>query len=774
MADHPPAPPTGSPDRERLRLEIRGAVQGVGFRPTVYRHATELGLDGWVINDTSGVRIELEGPRGALEAFVARLRDEPPPRAIVTAQETAWLPAVGLAGFEIRHSDGTGPKSVAVLPDLAPCADCMADVANAADRRHGYPFTNCTHCGPRFTIVRALPYDRPNTTMAGFAMCPECRREYADPRDRRFHAQPTACPACGPRVALWSDAGAVLAEGEAAWREAAAAIRAGRIVAVKGLGGFQLACDARDTAAVARLRERKAREEKPFAVMVRDLAAARALVHLDAAAEAVLASPEAPIVLAPRREGAALASGVAPGLPTLGVMLPSTPLHHLLLAALDAPVIATSGNRHDEPIVTDEREALERLAGIADLLLVHDRPIERHCDDSVGWMREGGLALLRRARGYAPLPLPLARDGANVLGVGAHLKGAVALAVGPQAFVSQHLGDLETPQAVAAFERVIADFERLYEAAPAAIAHDLHPDYAATQWAKRAAAARGVPLVGVQHHHAHLAACLAEHGEPGRALGITWDGTGYGTDGTIWGGECLLGDAAEFARVAALRPFRLPGGDAAVREPRRTALALLAETLGEAAFARTDVEPVASFGEAERGVLARMIATGAHAPVTTSAGRIFDGLASLLGLRQRAAYEGQAAIALEFAADGADAPAYPVPVAPRRDGVLEMDWRPLVAAVLDDLARGRDRASMAAAIHASLAGAIADVASRVGERRVALSGGCFQNRRLADQAAGRLRAAGHEVLQHRRVPPNDGGIAYGQVAVARARGIAGA
>jgi hydrogenase maturation protein HypF len=510
--------------------------------------------------------------------------------------------------------------------------------------------------------------------------------------------------------------------------------------------------------------------------MARDLDQARSLCAIDPLSEAALASPEAPIVLLPRRPGAPVAAAVAPGYPTLGVMLPCTALHHLLLDAVGEPVVATSGNLADEPIAIDEREALARLGGLADRFLTHDRPIARHVDDSVGWMVRGRFALLRRARGYAPLPVALPRAAPGILAVGGHLKNAVAVSVGRQVFVSQHIGDLETLEAMRAFERVIADLLRLYEAAPVAIAHDLHPDYASTQWALRVAAGDGPArlasggsrTIAVQHHHAHLAACLADAGCVHRALGVVWDGTGYGPDGTVWGGEFLLGDAAGCRRVAHLRPFRLPGGAAAVREPRRVALALLWETGGPSAIERGDLPALRSFTGEERTVLAHMLERGVQAPPTTSAGRLFDGLAALLGLHPIAGFEGQAACALEFAVDAAAAGAYPVPL---RDGpgARVLDWGPLVEAVLADLARGVDRGAIAARIHRGLEMAIAEVAREVAEPRVALTGGCFQNRRLLERAAARLEAAGHEVVLHRQVPPGDGGLCLGQVAVAAAR-----
>ncbi len=765
-----------------MRLTIRGAVQGVGFRPFVYRLAEELELGGRVANDSRGVVLEVEGPEERLERFRARLERQPPPRAILQAVEASWLEPAGYDGFRIEHSDATGTKSALVLPDVATCDECLAEVLDAADRRHRYPFTNCTHCGPRFTIIRALPYDRPSTTMEGFRMCAACRAEYEEPRDRRFHAQPNACPRCGPRLALWDRRGEPLAADDDPLRRAAAALGQGQILAVKGLGGFHLMVDARDGAAVARLRRRKQRYEKPLALMVRDLAAARALCVVPAAARQLLTAPEAPIVLLARRPDAQVAGGVAPGNPELGVMLPYAPLHHLLLRAVGFPLVATSGNLSDEPIAIDNREALERLGGIADLFLVHDRPIARHVDDSVLRLVDAAPQMVRRARGYAPLPVMLEHRLPTVLAVGGHLKNTVALALGDQVFLSQHIGDMETPQAHDAFERVIRDFLDLYEASPVAIAHDLHPDYPSTRWARAAtrgevaseswtAALAGLPLVGVQHHHAHLASCLAENGVSGSALGVTWDGTGFGSDGTVWGGEFLRGDAAGFERVAHLRRFRLPGGDAAVREPRRSALAVLWELWGEAALERRELAPVAAFAERELRLLARLLSRGFQAPVTSSAGRLFDAVAALLGLHQRTRFEGQAAMALEWVADREAGDAYPLPLA-SGEAATELDWRPLIEAILEDWRRDTAAGIISARFHNALAEAVVAVALEVGEPRVALTGGCFQNRLLSQRTVRGLRRAGFEVLLQRQVPANDGGISLGQVAVAAARSAA--
>lgn len=764
--------------RRRLVLDVRGAVQGVGFRPFVYRLAQTLGMAGWIANDPEGVRIEAEADSQTLARFLERLHAELPPRAAIHELRGTWHEPLGREQrFEIRTSADDGPRRALVLPDLAPCDDCLRELFDPADRRHAYPFTNCTNCGPRFSIVRALPYDRPNTTMAGFALCARCAAEYDDPRDRRFHAQPNACPRCGPTIALWDPEGRPLAASPAeAVGTAVRALRQGRIVAVKGVGGFHLMTDARNADAVERLRRRKRRPTKPLALMVRDVAAARALCDVPPAAAALLAAPEAPIVLLAKRRGAAVAEAVAPGNLTLGVMLPPSPLHHLLARAADAPLVATSGNLSEEPICTESREALQRLHEIADVFLVHDRPIERHVDDSVARVLHGAPRLLRRARGYAPLPVRLASPVPAILAVGAHLKNAVALGVGRQVFLSQHIGDLETPEALAAFERVISDFLRLYAACPVAVAHDLHPDYASTRWTERMPAAlEGAARIAVQHHHAHLAACLAENGAVGPALGVVWDGTGYGSDGSIWGGEFLVGDAGGYERLATLWPFRLPGGDAAVREPRRTALALLHAALGPQALEHVALPPVAATPAAERRLLHPMLAHGTSSPWTSSVGRLFDGIAALLGLAQANRFEGEAAMQLEFAAEAAEAGAYPLPlVEPAEGGPVRLDWRPMLRQLLRERERGVHTARLAARFHNALVDAIRAVARRAGQPRVALCGGAFQNRILVERAARALEDDGFEVLLHSAVPPNDGGIALGQVAIAAARLAAGA
>lgn len=766
-----------APVPEDRLWQIEGTVQGVGFRPFVARLAAVWGLRGWVRNDAHGVTLRAAGPPGRLAAFAAELTRAAPPAARLTrvssrpAAEDSSLPPLPADGFAILGSaDGGAAPSVAVTPDLAICDDCRRELLTPGDRRERYPFINCTQCGPRYSLVESLPYDRPRTTMAAFAMCPACRREYEDPANRRYHAQPNACPACGPRVALQDAAGQVLAERAAAVEAAAAALQAGRIVAVKGIGGFHLLVDAGDEAAVRELRRRKRREEKPLAVMFPSLDAVRAAAEVGVEAERWLASAAAPIVLVRRRHGAPLAAAVAPGNPWIGALLPYAPLHVRLLAAVGRPLVATSGNLSEEPLCCDETEARERLGRIADLFLVHDRPIARPIDDSVLRPARDGAVLLRRARGFAPAPFRLPADAVAdeaLLCVGGHLKNTIAVTAGANLVLSPHLGDLGNPVALAAFRRAIDLLGSLYGRNFTRVVCDAHPDYASTRFASTL----GLPVLPVQHHLAHVLACLLEHeGGPERVLGVSWDGTGDGGDGTVWGGEFIVVDRTirTAQRVAHLRPFRLPGGEAAVREPRRSALALAYEAAGGERATLTPLARSLGFSESEAALLLALLDRGQHAPITTSAGRLFDGVAALLGLRPRAAFEGQAAMEVEFAAAAASAPAkpWPMPVTVAANGAWEIDWRPVVAAIRRAPA-GADRAELAARFHVSLAAAIATVAERVGLATVALSGGCFQNLRLLELTTDALRAAGLIVLRHRELPPNDGGLAAGQALGAR-------
>ncbi|MEY2439359.1 MAG: hydrogenase maturation protein HypF, partial [Verrucomicrobiota bacterium] len=629
-------------NRERAGLAVRGAVQGVGFRPFVFRLATELQLDGWVLNSAAGVFIEVEGAPEGVRQFLLRLGKEQPPRAVIQSVESFFLDPVGYKRFEIRESEEGGEKTALVLPDIAACADCIREIFDPADRRFHYPFTNCTNCGPRFSIIEGLPYDRHYTSMKKFTMCADCDREYHDPLDRRFHAQPNACSRCGPQLELWDPEGEVLATDNEALRQSAGYVTAGKIVALKGLGGFQLIVNAANEAAVARLRERKHREEKPFAIMVLSVAQARELCFVSPLEERLLVSPEAPIVLLQRNKESLVATSIAPRNPNLGVMLANTPLHHLLLHSLGIPVVATSGNLSDEPISTDEHEALETLREIADVFLVHDRPIVRHMDDSVVRVMAGRDLVLRRARGYAPLPVRVQNATNPILALGAHLKNTVALGLGTNVFISQHIGDLETEKAYAAFVKSAGDLPRLYDAKPALIACDLHPDYLSTKHA----AEFSVPTRAVQHHWAHVAACMAENELSPPLLGVSWDGTGYGLDGTIWGGEFLLAGKNSFSRTAHFRQFRLAGGGAAVREPRRCALGVLWEIFADNVWDREELRR--SFSQSDIGLLRQIFAKNINTPLTSSVGRLFDAVASLSGLRARTTFEGQAAMELEF------------------------------------------------------------------------------------------------------------------------------
>ncbi len=758
------------PASRRVRARVEGTVQGVGFRPFAYRLARDLDLAGYVLNDEQGVLVEVEGGERRVEDFLARLRTDAPPLALVERVIPEDVPTTGAPGFRILESEASGEPAAPVSADTATCDDCLAELFDPGDRRFRYPFINCTNCGPRFTIVRGVPYDRPLTTMAAFSMCDPCRAEYDDPADRRFHAQPNACSTCGPSARL-VDSGGERAEGPAedATSAAAAALLAGRALAVKGIGGFHLACRADDEEAVARLRSRKHREDKPFALMVPSLDLVRELVELGEEDARVLLGRDRPIVVAPRRGSGAAAPSVAPGSGDLGVMLPYSPLHHLLMAEVGVPLVMTSGNVSDEPIAYLDDDAVERLATIADLFLIHDRPIETRTDDSV--VRTATVAgrpqalTLRRSRGRVPRSLPLAPDAERpILACGAELKSTFCLVKGGSAWIGHHIGDLRNWETLRSFREGVSHFERLFAVGPEIVAHDLHPDYLSTRYALER---EGVEQVGVQHHHAHLAACLAEHREEGPAVGAIFDGSGFGTDGTVWGGEILVGDASGFERAGHLAPVRMPGGDRAVHEPWRMACAWLV-----AAEGRDPDLPVALRGHVEArtwNTIGRLAADGLASPDTTSMGRLFDAVAALCGIRAAATYEGQAAAELEAACATAEDGAYPLPVG--ADGV--MDARETVRAVDREISAGAPQSVVAARFHnaiaAATARACADCAGRHGLDAVALSGGVFQNRVLVERTAALLSEAGLRVLVPHVLPPNDGGIAYGQAAVAACR-----
>jgi hydrogenase maturation protein HypF len=760
---------------QRVRARVSGTVQGVGFRPHVFRLATRLELGGRVLNDQHGVLIEVEGAPERIEAFLARLASEAPPMAAVEDLVTEDAPATGEREFTIMPSERSGDPDVAITRDAATCDACLSELFDPGDRRYRYPFTNCIDCGPRFTIVTGVPYDRGLTTMSAFEMCPECRRECEDPSDRRFHAQPNACPACGPRVRLIDAAGEELASAELdSIEEAAAELRDGRILAVKGLGGFHLACRADDEEAVTALRARKHREDKPFALMAPHVGAARELIELAPAEEALLTSPQRPIVIARRHVGAAVAPAVAPSTPDLGVMLPYSPLHHLLIADAGVALVMTSGNVSDEPIAFRDSEARQRLAGIADLFLIHDRPIHMRTDDSVLRALDPDVSskplLLRRSRGYVPGHLALPAGAPEpVLGCGAELKNTFCLARRDRAWVSQHIGDLKNYETLASFAEGIEHFQRLFAVDPGVVAHDLHPDYLSTRYALER---EGLEHVGVQHHHAHMAACLAEHGETGTAIGVIFDGAGYGPDGSVWGGELLVGGLADFERCGMLVPVRLPGGDAAVREPWRMACAWLAAARAEE---HPTIPPPLRDQVRERDwdAVCALRASGMNSPLTSSVGRLFDAVAALCGIRAVVNYEGQAAAELEGIADPGETGTYPLQVVDPDRGPAVLDARETVRAIAGDLHRGTAPPSIAARFHRALAEATADACAREAERAgtdlVVLSGGVFQNRLLLERTVAILSDRRLRVLYPTRLPPNDGGIAYGQVAVVVAR-----
>jgi len=738
------------------------------LRPHLYRLARALALDGFVRNDARGVLAEVEGSRDDVQRFIARLERRAPPLAAVDQIAIRELPLGGPAGFTIIASDARDLPSLSIPADAATCEQCRRELFDPTDRRFRYPFINCTDCGPRFTIVRGLPYDRSLTTMAAFTMCAACRAEYENPSDRRFHAEPNACPACGPQLRLVGASGRQLSVRDPV-SAAADMLRAGGIVAVKGLGGFHLACRADHDDAVARLRRRKRRGEKPFAVMAPDVAAARALVLLDAEEAGLLAARVRPIVLAARRPDARVAPAVAPGSAHLGVMLPYAPLHHLLLADAGMPLVMTSGNLSDEPIVHRDDEALERLAAVADLFVLHDRPIETPADDSVVRVVSAGgerrRLVIRRSRGYAPraIRLPVAAR-APILAVGGELKNTCAVVRGCDAFLTAHLGDLGDETAYRAFAEAVDHLCRLLEVEPATIAHDLHPGYRSTAWA---ASLEGVERVAVQHHHAHVASCLADNGLDAPVIGVAWDGTGLGPDGHVWGGEFLVADLAGFERAARFEEVPLPGGEAAVHEPWRMAAAFIAAAYG-AAGERLDLDFVRRLDRSAWRVLSSAAAHGLNAPLTSSAGRLFDAVASLLGLRDRVTFEAEAAMALEALAEPEADLTYPVCL--EGDVVRTTD---VVRGVVADLLAAVPPARIAARFHATLAAVIADVAGRLrtrtGIERVVLTGGVFQNAWLLRAASERLLARGFRVLVHRRVAPNDGGLALGQAAVAARR-----
>jgi hydrogenase maturation protein HypF len=745
----------------RAQIRIAGIVQGVGFRPFVYALAQRHALTGWVLNDEQGVQIEVEGDEARVAHFLDGLAN-PPPLAVVEHQQVSYLPAANYQGFEIRASTSGAERLALISPDITTCGDCRQELFNPADRRYRYPFINCTNCGPRFTIIKDIPYDRPKTTMATFKMCPACSREYHDPGDRRFHAQPNACPVCGPQVVLLANTGAAVT-GVDPIKETHALLKQGRIVAIKGLGGFHLACDAAQETAVALLRGRKYREDKPFALMCKDLETIEGICVVDDAARRLLVSKERPIVILPRRSDAAIAAGVAPGQGTLGVMLPYTPLHHLLLADGLASLVMTSGNMSDEPIAYRDAEALGRLGRIADFFLVHNREIHTRCDDSVVKPYRGRPTFLRRARGFVPFPIRLQQGGASVLACGAELKNTFCLTKGNYAFLSHHIGDLENYETMQSFEQGIDLFRRLFQIEPAAVVHDLHPDYLSTRYALAYARDYKLPLIGVQHHVAHALSCMAEHGLAGPCLAVVMDGTGYGEDGTVWGGEFLAVTGKEYTRLGHLRTIPLPGGDKAAREPWRMAAAYLDRIYGRAE--KVDIPFAKDLDLAKWSLLREAIEAGINSPFCSSTGRLFDAVSALIGVRMQTNYEGQAAIELEQRARQGEQGEYPFAIT-EEEGCLILDPDPVIAAIVEEIRTKADPSLISARFHNALARAIARMALRMREAaslsEICLSGGVFQNHLLMGRAVELLEQADFKAYIHRQVPANDGGIALGQ------------
>lgn len=773
---------------ERRCIHVQGIVQGVGFRPFVYGQALHRQLAGFVLNDSQGVTIEVEGALDALEDFQDALQRDAPPLARIDSIAVQVIPTCGGGRFVIAHSQASHERLALISADTAACDACVRELFDPADRRYGYPFINCTHCGPRFTLIQDIPYDRENTTMRVFPMCSACRAEYGDPCNRRFHAQPNACPACGPHVALYDwnyDRSETLSAANRAWTDAetiqvaAQRLASGAILAIKGLGGYHLACDATNDEAVERLRQRKRRDARPFALMVADMDTARRLCAINSDEAALLASPQRPIVLLRHLRQDVLAPEVAPGCDTLGIMLPYTPLHSLLLRAFTqassperlAVLVMTSGNVSDEPMVYRDEDAEKRLSAIANGMLVHNRAIHMRCDDSVLHVAVGGIQFLRRSRGYAPEPISLSfAVPVPLLACGAHLKNTFCLGKGRQAFVSHHIGDLENLETLTSFREGIEHFQHLFDVHPEAIAYDLHPEYLATKYALDAGVS---PKIGVQHHHAHIASVLAEHGLSGPVIGVAADGTGYGMDGAIWGCEVMIADLKGFERFAHLAYVPLPGGEQAIRQPWRTALAYLCRSYGDT-FLNLDIPFVQQLDQAKCRLLTQMMAKGINCPPTSSLGRLFDAVAALIGLRGEVAYEGQAAIELEVQAarmGGAEAEVYPFGF--QDLSPLRLDVSQMLRAIVRDIQRGIALPVMAARFHTTIAELLTTACCRAREQSgcgiVALSGGVFQNRFLLEQCTARLSKRGFEIYMNRRVPPNDGGISFGQLAVAAAQ-----
>jgi hydrogenase maturation protein HypF len=750
-----------SKNKKRLKIHIQGAVQGVGFRPFVFRLANLYKLCGWVRNQPDGVHIEIEGDSGSCDMFLCRLEPDAPGQAHIQSLKHITLDPAGYTDFNILESTEKDPPTVWMMPDIATCPNCLRDIFDKRNKRYLYPFTNCTQCGPRFTIIESLPYDRRNTSIKHFEMCPECQAEYDNPHDRRFHAQPNACPQCGPHLELWN-ADQKISMNESAIEETVRLLQTGNIVAVKGLGGFHLMTDATNSSAVIHLRKRKNREERPFALMFPDLEIIGRYCHLTPLEKRWLTAPEAPILLLFKKPDAEknLAEEIAPGNPCLGTMLPYTPLHHILLSRVRKPLIATSGNRSDEPICIGNEEALKRLKGIADYFLMHDRPIVRPVDDSVGRIISGREMLIRRARGYAPLPVIQKPSGGSVLAVGGHLKNTIALSSGDRIIVSQHIGDLDTEEAVGHFIQIREDLESLTGIHPDTVLHDLHPDYGSTREAFKISP----DVKPVQHHLAHIMSCMIENEIVPPVLGVSWDGMGLGTDGTLWGGEFIRIRSGQWTRHASFRRFRLIGGDTAAREPRRSALGILHTCYGKELNEAICPPVTHSFSQKEWDALIGLLYQDRIGILTSSAGRLFDAVASITGIAQVSRYEGQSAMQVEYAAWQSDKCLESYPFILNHDTeYITVDWEPMIRTMVDEVKSREPAADIANRFHSTLAAMVLDVASQSGEERIVLSGGCFQNKLLSERVISRLSEAGHQAYWHQHIPPNDGGISLGQI-----------
>ncbi|MBP1720667.1 MAG: hydrogenase maturation protein [Deltaproteobacteria bacterium] len=754
---------------KRIRYLFAGIVQGVGFRPFLYRVATKHRLGGYVCNTPKGVIAEVEGPAARIEKFSDELLKSFPPASVVSSIKNTNVAVLGESDFRIVASEQEGKKEVLISPDIATCADCRREMKDTKDRRYRYPFINCTNCGPRLTIIRDVPYDRPNTSMACFALCPRCRSEYENPADRRFHAEPNACPVCGPQLWITDDEGRPLQDSPGdPVDKAAKFLLSGKILAIKGLGGFHLAVDASNEEAVRRLRSRKYREEKPLAIMVRDMNAASQIAKIGRVERELLLSPQRPIVLCRKRSDRVIAPCVAPGVPNQGIMLPYTPIHHLLMEKDFTALVMTSANQVDEPICIENREALSRLKGIADFYLFHNRDILVRCDDSVAAVMGQNPVLLRRSRGWAPKPVSLKRSYPDVLALGPHLKATLCILKGGLAYLSPHIGDLETPEARDFHRESLRLMERIAECRPDVIACDLHPAYWTTRLAEELP---HTEIIRVQHHHAHIVSAMAENGLSGEMIGLAMDGTGYGQDGTAWGGEVLVADEVDFRRAGHIRPYPLPGAEKAVKEPWRVAASLLRESFGDTWHRVAEKLPL-GVKAGHFNVLENMMARGFNSPLTSSLGRVFDGVAAILGTRHTVSFEGQAAMELETLATSRSTRRYPFEITKNGDGTV-LDLRPLVRAVAEDRIRGKDPAAITTVFHQTIIGAIAAMSAAVREQtglgKAVLSGGCFQNRVLLEGAVHELERDGFEVYTHRSLPANDGCIALGQAVIAAAR-----